>query len=329
MPPRVFDRISDAVGWTPLVRLRASLAGYAGPGCEAFAKIEYLNPMGSVKDRIARHIIERALAEGRVKPGDVIVENSSGNTAMGLAMMAKLYGLRCKMVVRQQASREKLDALRAMGVELVLVDATLPPDHPESYNQKAKMVAAETPGAFCPDQHNNRQNNEAHYTTTGPEIWEQMEGRIDVLVAGIGTGGTVSGVGRYLKEQDPEIRVVAVDVEGSVFTHYFRTKELCRPGPYVLEGLGDEEIIGCPEFEVIDEMLQVGDAAAFRCTRELVATEAIFAGGSAGAALWGVREVVSRLERPARIVTLFPDSGYRYLSTIFNDDWLRERGFTT
>lgn len=321
---RVFNCISETVGWTPLVRLGPAVAGLP---CEVFAKIEFLNPMGSVKDRIARYIIEKALADGRLRAGDVIVENSSGNTAMGLAMMATLHGLRCKMVVRQQTSPEKLDALRAMGVELVLVDGTLPPEHPESYNRKGRQVAAETPRAFCPDQHSNRENNETHYRTTGPELWQQMEGRIDVLVAGIGTGGTVSGVARYLKEQDPGVHVVAVDSQGSIFTGYFRTGRVGRPGPYVLEGLGDEEIIGCPEFELIDEMVQVPDGEAFRAARELARKEGILAGGSSGAALWGVRQVAARLGRPARVATLFPDSGYRYLSTLYNDDWMRARGF--
>ncbi len=321
---RVFDRLSDAVGWTPLVRLGPSVHGLSS---EIFAKIELMNPMGSVKDRIARYILEKALAEGRLHPGDVVVESSSGNTAMGLAMMATLYGLRCKLVVRRQTSKEKLDALRAMGVELVLVDGSLPPEHPESYNRKARQVAAETPRSFFPDQHNNRENNEAHYHTTGPEIWRQMEGRIDYFVAGIGTGGTVSGVARYLKEQDPRVRVVAIDVVGSVFTEQFRTGRHGPPAHYLLEGLGDEEMIGCPELELIDEMLQVGDAEAFRATRELARSEAIFAGGSSGAALWGVRQVASRLERPGRIATIFPDSGYRYLSTLYNDDWMRSHGF--
>jgi cystathionine beta-synthase len=180
---------------------------------------------------------------------------------------------------------------------------------------------------FFPDQHNNRDNNDAHYRTTGPEIWSQMQGRIDALVAGIGTGGTISGVARFLKEQDPAIRVIAVDIEGSVFTEYFRTGTAPAPGRYRVEGLGDEEIIGCPEFELLDDMLQVSDRDAFHAARELARTEAIFAGGSSGAALCGVRRVLQQLEPGARVVTLFPDSGNRYLSTIYNDDWMRAHGF--
>jgi len=321
---RVYDRISDAVGWTPLVRLGPTMKGLR---VEAFAKIEYMNPMGSVKDRIARFLVEQAASEGRISPGDAIVENSSGNTAMGLAMMSVLGGYRCRMVVRRQTSREKLDCLRAMGVDLVLVDGDLPPEHPESYNRKVQQVVAETPRSFFTDQHNNRQNNEAHYRTTGPEIWRQMEGRIDALVAGMGTGGTLCGVARYLKEQDPGIRVVAVDPVGSAFYDYWKTGVPGKPSPSLLEGLGDEEIIGCPEFDRIDDMLQVTDKEAFLAARELARTEAILAGGSSGAALWGARRVAATLPEGARIVTIFPDSGSRYLSTIYSDDWMRARGF--
>jgi len=296
-------------------------------GCEVFAKLEFLNPMGSVKDRIARHMISEALADGRLHAGDLVVESSSGNTAMGLAMMAVLEGLRCTMVVRQQTSQAKLDCLRAMGVDLVLVDGELPPEDPESYNQKAKRIAAATPGAFFPDQHNNRENSQAHYLTTGPEIWQQMEGRIDYLVAGIGTGGTICGTGRYLKEQDPSIKVIAVDPEGSVFYDHFHTGRHGRPGRYLIEGLGDEEIIGCPDFSLIDDMYRVSDREAFLAARELARSDAILGGGSSGAALWGVRKLAASLDSPARIVTIFPDSGTRYLSTIFSDDWMRAKGF--
>jgi len=307
-----------------MVRLRRSVADVRG---EVFAKIEFLNPMGSVKDRIARHLVSKAVREGGLGAGDLVVENSSGNTAMGLAMMSILEGLRCTMVVRKQTSPEKIDCLRALGVDLELVDGDLPPEHPDSYNQKAKQLVAANPGAYFPDQHNNRENSEAHYLTTGPEIWQQMEGRIDYFVAGIGTGGTVCGVSRYLKEQDPEIRVVAVDPEGSVFYDHFHSGRHGRPGRYLLEGLGDEEIIGCPQFELIDDMYRISDREAFLTTRELARTEAILAGGSSGAALWAVRRLAAGLDRDVRIVTIFPDSGTRYMSTIYSDEWMRSKGF--
>jgi len=257
----------------------------------------------------------------------MVVENSSGNTAMGLAMMSVLHDLRCTMVVRRQTSKEKLDCLRAMGIKLVLVDGDLPPEDPESYNRKAREIVASTPGVYFPDQHNNRENSEAHYLSTGPEIWQQMDGRIDYLVAGIGTGGTICGVARYLKEQDPSIKVVAVDPEGSVFYDHFHSGHHGAPAPYLIEGLGDEEIIACPDFDLIDDMYRVSDRQAFRAARGLARREAILAGGSSGAALWGVRKLAATLDRPARIVTIFPDSGTRYLSTIFNDQWMKERGF--
>jgi cystathionine beta-synthase len=321
---RVYERLSDAIGWTPLVRLNRSVAGL---DCEAFAKIEFMNPMGSVKDRIARYMVEKAKADGRLAVGDTVIENSSGNTAMGLALMAVQEGLGCTMVVRKQTSKEKLDGLRAMGVDLVLVDGDLPPEHPESYNRTARRLAAENPAAYFPDQHNNRENSEAHYLTTGPEIWRQMGQKIDYVVAGIGTGGTICGVARFLKERDPSIKIIAVDPEGSVFFDHFHRGVLVEPGGYLLEGLGDEELIGCPDFDLIDDMIRISDRDALLTTRELARTEGIFAGGSSGAALWAVREVARRLDEPARIVTLFPDSGFRYLSTIYNDQWMREHGF--
>jgi cystathionine beta-synthase len=321
---RVFERISEAIGWTPLVRLNRSVAGL---GCEVFGKIEFMNPMGSVKDRIARFMVEKAMADGRLVVGDTIIENSSGNTAMGLALMAVLEGLECTMVVRRQTSKEKLDSLRAMGVELVLVDGDLPPDHPESYNRTARRLAAENPAAYFPDQHNNRENSEAHYHTTGPEIWRQMAQNIDYVVVGIGTGGTICGVAKFLKERDPRIKVVAVDPEGSVFFDHYHNGTLIEPGSYLLEGLGDEELIGCPDFDLIDDMYRVSDRDSFLATRELARTEGIFAGGSSGAALCGVRRLAEKLDRPHRIVTVFPDSGFRYLSTIYNDDWMRRHDF--
>lgn len=320
---RVCESAAEAVGETPLVRLGRVLGHLPG---EAFAKLELLNPTGSSKDRIARHMVRVAAADGRLLPGDVLVEASSGNTAMGLGMMAALDGYRCKVVVRDRTSPEKIRALRALGVEVQTVDGSLPPEHPDSYNRVMERVVAETPRAYFPDQHNNRENNAAHYATTGPELWEQMDGRIDVLVCGMGTGGTLGGVARYLKEQDPEVRVVAVDVEGSVFTSLFRTGRAAKPGPYLLEGLGDEEAIACVEWELIDAMIQVSDRDAFHAARDLARREGIFAGGSSGAALHATRQVLEEADRPLRVATIFPDSGHRYLSTFYDDAWLEARG---
>ncbi len=321
---RVYERFSDAVGMTPMVRLRRSISPLE---CQVYAKLEFLNPMGSIKDRMARYLVERAIAEGDLEAGGCLVEASSGNTAMGLAMMAVQERLECTMVVREKTSKEKLDCLRALGVELVLVDGDLPPEDPLSYNRRALRLAAEREGSYFPDQHNNRANNEAHYLSTGPEIWSQMEGRIDVLVAGIGTGGTISGVARYLKERDPAVRVVAVDIEGSVFSEYYHSGEVVEPRPYLVEGLGDEEVIACPEWDLIDEVLQVSDREAFIATRHLARSEAMLAGGSSGAAIWGVCQAAAELPVSARVVTILPDSGSRYLSTIYSDEWMREHGF--
>jgi cystathionine beta-synthase len=318
--------VLEAIGNTPLVRLRRVVADLPA---EVFAKLEFMNPMGSSKDRIAKYMIEAAERDGRLKPGDTLIENSSGNTAMGLALMAIQKGYRLKVVVRDTISKEKLNQLLALGAEVIKVDTSLPPEHPDSYNQITPRLARETPGCYFPDQHGNRENNAAHYHGTGPEIWEQMEGRIDCLVAGAGTGGTIGGVGRYLKEKDPSIKVIAVDPVGSVFSDHFHGKKDLKAGPYKIEGLGDEFLIPTMEFELIDDMLQVTDRQAFHHARRLVREEGILGGGSSGAALWAVRRVAKLLppmDRPARIVTVFPDGAGRYLSSIFNDEWLAAQG---
>jgi len=320
---RCYDDILDVIGNTPMVRLNRITEGLA---CSVFAKLEFLNPMGSSKDRIARYLIDKAEADGRIHPGDLILENSSGNTAMGLALVAIQKGYRLKVVVRDRTSKEKLGQLEALGVDVHKVDTTLPPEHPDSYNNITLRLAKELPGCYFPDQHNNRENNEAHYRSTGPEIWEQMDGRIDVFIAGMGTGGTVGGAGRYLKEQDPRVKVVAVDVEGSVFTEYFRTGRTGKPSPYLLEGLGDEFLIGCADFSVIDEMVQVSDHDAFHAARELARREGLLVGGSSGGVICALRKVAQDLGPNARVAILFPDSASRYLSTIFNDDWMKEKG---
>jgi cystathionine beta-synthase len=318
--------ILEAIGNTPLVRLRRVVENLP---VEVFAKLEFMNPMGSSKDRISKFMIEAAERDGRLKPGDMIIENSSGNTAMGLALMAIQKGYRIKVVVRDTISQEKLNQLLALGAEVHKVDTSLPPEHPDSYNNITPRLARETPNCYFPDQHGNKENNAAHYAGTGPEIWEQMEGRIDYLVAGAGTGGTIGGVGRFLKEKDPHIKVIAVDPVGSVFSPHFHGEKEPKAGPYKIEGLGDEFLIPTMEFEVLDDMLQVTDQQAFHHARRLVKEEGILGGGSSGAALWAVLQVAQRLaatEHPARIVTVFPDGAGRYLSSIFNDAWLEERG---
>ncbi len=320
-----YEGILDAIGWTPMVRLNRITEGLPA---EVWAKLEFLNPMGSVKDRIARFMVEKAEADGRLRPGSLILEASSGNTALGLALVAIQKRYKLKVVVRNATSPEKIALLRALGVDIEFVDASLPPEHPDSYNNKAPHLAAEIAGCYFPDQHNNRENNETHYRTTGPEIWQQMEGRIDYFIAGMGTGGTVAGVGRYLKEQDPSIKVIAVEPEGSVFAKYFRTGRRPETKRYQIEGLGDEFIIGTADFEPLDDVVQVSDREAFLTARRLAREEGIVAGGSSGAVLAVVLRLAKNLPAGTRVVTLFPDSGFRYASTIYNDQWMQEHGFT-
>jgi cystathionine beta-synthase len=316
--------ILGAIGNTPLVALE-----HFAPesGCQVFAKLEFMNPMGSIKDRVARYMIEAAERDGKIKPGDLIIENSSGNTALGLALVAIQKGYRLKVVVRDRISREKLDQLRVLGVEVHLVDSSLPPEHPDSYNRITPRLARETPNCYFPDQHSNRENNAAHFHGTGPEIWEQMEGRIDAFVAGAGTGGTIGGAGRYLKQRDPRIKVIAIDPVGSVFHDHFHGKKDPVPGPYLVEGLGDEFPIATMDFEILDDILQVTDKDAFLEARALARSEGLLVGGSSGAAVWGVRQVAAKLGPGARIVTIFPDGASRYLSTVFSNDWMSAHGF--
>jgi cystathionine beta-synthase len=324
MSQKTFSKnVLEGIGNTPLLKLNRITKGVKA---DIFAKLEFLNPMGSIKDRIAKYMIEIAEKEGRIKPGYTIVDNSSGNTALALAMVGTLKGYNVKMVVRDNISPEKIEFLKVLKVELVLVDHTIPSESPDSYNNIAPRIAKETPNGYYFDQHNNLENNDTHYNTTGPEIWEQMEGKIDYFVAGIGTGGTIAGVSKFLKEKDPKIRVIGVDPFGSIFFDYFHTKKTIKPSPYLLEGLGDEFLIGCVDFSLIDNIYQVTDKDAFKMTRELTNKESILAGGSSGAAIWAALKLAREINKPARIVTIFADSANRYLSTIYNDDWLRKKG---
>lgn len=316
-----YNNILDAIGQTPLVKLN-----YITKGLKAniYAKLEFMNPGGSIKDRIALYMIEKAERDGKIKPGDTIIENSSGNTAMGLAIVCRHKGYKLKIVIRDTTSKEKIKMLEVLGVDIIKVNASLPPEHPESYNNAAQNLIDKNPDWYYIDQHNNLDNNETHYATTGPEIWEQLDGKIDYLIGAIGTGGTITGIGKFLKEKNPNIKVIGIDPVGSVFYNYFKTKELIKPSKYLIEGMGDEFLIKTAQLDLLDDMFQVEEKKAFGWTKKLAYEEGILSGGSSGANIWGAVKLAKEIDREANIVTVLCDSGYKYFSTIYNDDWLEK-----
>jgi cystathionine beta-synthase len=317
-----YDSVLETIGWTPLIRLGRVGAGIRTP---IFGKAEYANPGGSVKDRIGLAIIEAAEQRGELKPGGTIVEGTSGNTGVGLAIAASLKGYRCVFTMPDKMSQEKVRLLKAYGAEVVITPTAVPPDHPDHYIVKARQIVRETPGAVLADQFYNPVNPEAHYLTTGPEIWEQTGGKVTHFVAGAGTGGTVSGVGKYLKEQNPKVRVVAGDPIGSLYTHYHRTKAMGEGHPYKVEGIGGDKIPTTIWFDQIDEFRQVPDRTSFTMARRLAREEGILAGGSAGLNVWLALEIARELDSPAAlVVTILADTGERYLSKVFSDEWMQE-----
>ena len=323
-PPhlRPYDSVLQTIGWTPLIRLGRIGAGVRTP---IYGKAEYVNPGGSVKDRIGLAIIEDAERRGELKPGGTIVEGTSGNTGVGLAIAAALRGYRCVFTMPDKMSMEKVRLLKAYGAEVVVTPTAVPPDHPEPYVMTAKQIVRATPNAILANQFYNQVNPEAHYATTGPEIWRQTEGRITHFVAGAGTGGTVSGAGKYLKEQNPKIRVIAGDPVGSLYTQYHRTHAMGEGHPYKVEGIGGDKIPTTVWFDWIDEFRQVPDKTSFLTARRLAREEGILLGGSSGLNVAIALDLARELADPhALIVTILCDTGERYLSKQFNDAWMQE-----
>jgi len=321
---RPFESVLETIGWTPLIRLNAVTRGIRTP---VYAKAEYFNPGGSVKDRIAMPIIEKAEREGKLKPGGTIVEGTSGNTGTALAIAAAIRGYKCVFTMPDKMSQEKVRLLKAFGAEVIITPTAVPPDHPDSYVMMAKRIANETPNAVLADQFYNEANPQAHYELTGPELWEQTEGRITHFVAAAGTGGTITGVGRYLKEKNPKIRIIAGDPVGSILASYWKSdgKDVREGVPYKVEGIGQDKIPGTLDMSVIDEFETVSDKQAFAMARRLTREEGLFVGGSSGLIAHVALRVAKQIDDPnAFIVTVLCDTGERYLSKLYNDEWMRE-----
>ncbi len=319
-----YDDVLGTIGWTPLIRLNRVTRGIRTP---VYAKAEFFNPGGSIKDRIGGPIIEQAEREGRLKPGGTIVEGTSGNTGVGLAIAAALKGYKCIFTMPDKMSQEKVRLLKAFGAEVIVTPTAVPPDHPDNYVMMAKRIAHDTPNAILANQFYNAANPQAHYETTGPEIWEQTQGRVTHFVYAAGTGGTISGVGRYLKEKNPKIQIVAGDPVGSILAEMWRTKGESKPEgtPYKIEGIGQDKVPGTLDMRLIDDFMTVSDKESFAMARRLTREEGLFVGGSSGLIVHVALHIARRLDDPgALVVAPLPDTGERYLSKLYNDEWMRE-----
>ncbi|HLO87511.1 MAG TPA: cystathionine beta-synthase [Nostocaceae cyanobacterium] len=312
-----YDHILQAIGKTPLIKLNHITENLSST---IYAKVEYLNPGGSTKDRIALSMIEAAEKTGQLQPGGTIIEATAGNTGVGLALIAAVKKYRCIFVMPDKMSQDKINLLKAYGAEVVVTPTSVPPDSPESYNGVAERLAKEIPGAYRPNQFENPNNPLAHYLTTGPEIWSDMNGKIDVFVAGMGTGGTISGVAKYLKEQNPNIIIVGADPEGSILSGD-------SPKSYKVEGIGEDFIPKTFNRQLVDEMVRVSDKESFNIARRLAREEGLLVGGSCGTAVAAAIKYAARLSEPKNIVVLLPDTGRNYINKIYSDVWMQENGF--
>ena len=313
----IYESLLDGIGGTPLLRLNKLGAGFK---CDLVAKLEMLNPGGSVKDRIGIRMIEAAERDGKLQPGGTIVEPTSGNTGVGLAIAAAIKGYRCIFTMPDKMSQEKIALLRAYGAEVVITPTAVAPDSPESYYRVADRLTEEIPGAFQPNQYHNDKNPEAHYETTGPEIWEQTGGKVTHVVISVGTGGTITGAGRYLHEQNPDVQIIGADPAGSIFT----SDEIA---PYLVEGIGKESWPDTLDRSVVDRWITVSDRDSFLTARRITAEEGVLVGGSAGTAMWAALEIAPELSEEHMVVVILPDSGKSYLSKLYDESWMRENGF--
>jgi cystathionine beta-synthase len=317
-----YDDVLQTVGWTPLIRLNRVAEGIRTP---VYGKAEFMNPGGSVKDRIGPAIVEAAERDGSLRPGGTVVEGTSGNTGVGLALAAAIKGYRCIFTIPDKMSQEKVRLLKAFGAEVIVTPTAVPPDHPDNYVMMAKRIAHETPNAILANQFYNQANPEAHYRTTGPEIWEQTGGRVTHFVSAAGTGGTITGVGRYLKERKPGVRIVGGDPVGSVIAGYAESGSLAEGAPYKVEGIGQDKIPGTLDMSVVDEWRSVDDRSAFALARRLTREEGLFVGGSSGLIAHAALEVAREVDDPdACVVFILCDTGERYLSKLYSDEWMRE-----
>lgn len=324
---KVYDSILETIGWTPMVRLHHVVEGVR---CPVYAKLELFNPGGSVKDRIGIRMIEAYERSGVLNPGGTVVEATSGNTGVGLALVCAIKGYRAVFVMPDKMSQEKIQLLRAYGAEVIVTPTAVAPDDPRSYYSVAKKIVKETPNAVLGNQYHNPVNPETHYRTTGPEILKQTYGKVTDVVIGMGTGGTISGVAKYVKDHAPEVRIIGVDPIGSILKDAWErggSTEGLEARTYKIEGIGEDFIPSTLDLDLIDEVVQVGDAESFQWARKITREEGIFCGGSSGSAFAGLMKIAADLDESRFAVVIFPDSGSRYLSTLFDDDWMRQHGF--